>query len=178
MPQKSSITKLDPRIRAELDRLIREDGYTIDGLLAAIQALGGQASRSAVGRYAKNTEEQIARMKELNSIAQQWIGELKVSPEGDTGRMLSELLRTIIYQQMDKLSTSERTGAMDVMLISKALKDLAGTDKLTIERIEKIKQITRQEAAAAVDQVKKKGGLSDETAEAIRRQILGLPPTP
>lgn len=176
MVQKSTITKLDPRIRAEVDRLIREDGYTIDGLLEAIKALGGEASRSAVGRYAQNAEAQMERYRQAQEVAKVWIGKLTADPQGDVSRLLIEMCRTLAFQQIDKLSDSNTTGAMDVMLISKALKDLAGTDKLTVERIEKIKDIARveamREAAERASQFATTEGLSAEQAVKLRKSIL------
>ena len=53
MPPKSTIIRLPPEIRAEVDRLIREGAATTDEIVAALRELGAETSRSAVGRYAK-----------------------------------------------------------------------------------------------------------------------------
>lgn len=173
MPQKSSITKLDPRIRAELDRLIREGNYTIDSLVDALRSMGVDQKRSNVGRYAKNVEAQMARYREAQEVAKVWIGKLKEDPAGDVGRLLTEMLRTLAFDQVDRLAGSGDANSMDVMLLAKAIKDIAGTEKLTIERIQKIKEITRAEAAAAVKTVAKREGVSPETMEKITAAIAG-----
>lgn len=176
MPQKSSITKLDPRIRAAVDEQIQSGRYTTDSLLEAIQALGGAASRSAVGRYAKNAEAQMARYREAQEVAKTWIGKLNADPEGDVGRLLTEMLRMLAFEQVDKLSGSSAANTMDVMLLAKAIKDLANTDKLTLERIDKIKEMARKEAAEAVDRIAKSQpqGMTKEVRAMLRAEILGI----
>ena len=176
MPRKSTITKLDPRIRAAVDELIQGGRYTTDSLVEAITALGGQASRSAVGRYAQRAEQQMAAYREAQEVSKIWVGKLSADPNGDVGRLLTEMLRTLAFDQIGKRAESDKTNPMDVMLLAKALKDIAGTEKLTLERIETIKEMARKEAAEAIDRVAKAKpqGMTKEVRDALRREILGV----
>lgn len=167
--RKNTVVTLDPRIRESVDSAIREGRATIDEIVAIIHAMGGEASRSAVGRYKQQAESQMQKYREAQEIAKVWIGKLATDPEGDVGRLLSEMLRTAAFQTMGDM---EAAAPMDLMLLAKALKDLAGADKLTAERILKVRQEATKEAAAVAVKEAKGAGLSDEAAEAIRRKIL------
>jgi hypothetical protein len=63
---------------------------------------------------------------------------------------------------------------MDMMLLAKALKDMAGADKLTTERILKVRQDAAREAAEKVSVIGKAKGLSADTVAELRREILGV----
>lgn len=171
MSRKSSIKQLDPRIKAEVDAAIREDRATIDDIVAIIHALGGDASRSAVGRYKQRAEEQMKRYREAQEVAKVWIGKLQTDPEGDVGRLLAEMLRTTAFQTIGDI---DEATPQDIMFLGKALKDLASADTLTANRIMVVRREAAKEAAVVAVKEAKGAGLSDEAAELIRRKILGV----
>jgi hypothetical protein len=171
MARKSSIKELDPRIREAVDQAIREGRATIDDIVALIAQLGGEVSRSAVGRYKQRAENQMQKYREAQEVAKVWIGKLQADPEGDIGRLLAEMLRTVAFQSIGDM---EAASPMDMMLLAKALKDMAGADKLTAERILKVRQDAAREAAEKVSAVGKAKGLSAETVAELRREILGV----
>lgn len=169
--RKSSIKQLDPRVKSAVDAAIREDRATIDDIVAIIRELGGEASRSAVGRYKQKAEAQMARYREAQEIAKVWIGKLTTDPEGDVGRLLAEMLRTTAFQTMGDI---DEATPQDIMFLGKALKDLASADKLTADRILVVRREAAKEAAAVAVKEAKGAGLSDDAADLIRRKILGV----
>lgn len=169
--RKSSIKQLDPRIRAAVDAAIREDRATIDDIVAIIRELGGDASRSAVGRYKQKAEEQMVRYREAQEVAKVWIGKLQTDPEGDVGRLLAEMLRTTAFSTLGDIDAAS---PQDIMFLGKALKDLASADKLTADRIMVVRREAAKEAAAVAVKEAKGAGLSDEAADLIRKKILGV----
>lgn len=171
MPRKSSIKQLDPRIKSAVDSAIREDRATIDDIVAIIRELGGDASRSAVGRYKQKAEEQMVRYREAQEVAKVWIGKLQTDPEGDVGRLLAEMLRTTAFSTLGDI---EAASPQDIMFLGKALKDLASADKLTADRIMVVRREAAKEAAAVAVKEAKGAGLSDEAADVIRKKILGV----
>lgn len=171
MGRKSAITRLDPRIREAVDGAIREGRATIEDIVGLIREMGGQASASSVGRYKQNAEAQMARYREAQEIARVWVGKLQADPEGDVGRLLAEMLRTTAFQTLGGM---EAGAPQDVMFLAKALKDLASADKLTAERILKVRREMAQEAAEKAATVAKAKGLTRETVEELRRELLGL----
>lgn len=176
MTRKSTIKQLDPRIRAEVDAAIREDRATIDEIATLIHSLGGAASRSAVGRYKRNAEAQMARYREAQEVAKVWVGKLQTDPEGDVGRLLAEMLRTTAFTTLGDL---DEGSPQDVMFLAKALKDLAATDKLTADRI---LMVRREAAKEAGDKIKAVEGeiksgkrvLDMDTLKRIREEIYGI----
>ncbi len=70
---KSSVLMLEPRIKEAVDRAIREERATLDEIVAMIEQMGGEASRSAVGRYAKNAREKLEKFREAQQLASVWI---------------------------------------------------------------------------------------------------------
>lgn len=171
MSQKSAVQRLDPRIREAVDAAIREGRATIDEILAIIAAMGGEVSRSAVGRYKQKAESQMQRYREAQEVAKVWIGKLQAEPEGDVGRLLAEMLRTAAFQTLGDM---EAAAPEEIMLLAKAIKDLASADKLTAERILKARQEATREAAEAATAVAKSKGLSADTVAELRRHILGV----
>lgn len=171
MARKSSIVQMDPRIRAAVDAAIREGRATIADIVAIVDELGGVVSKSAVGRYKQQAEAQMARYREAQEVAKVWIGKLQADPEGDVGRLLAEMLRTTAFQTLGDI---EAGSPQDVMFLAKALKDLASADKLTADRILLVRREAAKDAAEKVSSVGKAKGLSAETVEALRKEILGV----
>jgi hypothetical protein len=58
--------------------------------------------------------------------------------------------------------------------LSRGLKELEAAEKLNAERTESIRKAALAEAAEAVEQTAKSNGLTAETIEKIKTQILGL----
>jgi hypothetical protein len=177
MANKSAIAKLDPRVREAVDTAIREGRATIDDLVVLISSYGAKASRSSVGRYVKNATEQLQRYREAQEVAKVWIGKLTDEPEGDVGRLLAEMLRTVAFQQIGEMS-GDAKGAkpkpMDIMLVAKALEHLAKSEKTAVDRAVKIRDEFAKKAADAAVKVGKSKGLSVDTIDEIKRSILGI----
>lgn len=178
MARKSSIRQLDPRLREAIDGLVRDGRHTLDDILAHLAQLnGGEApvSRSALGRYAQRAEEQMRRYREAREVAKVWVAKFESEPDGDVARLLPEMLRSVAFQTLGSMSErKEAADAEEVMLLAKAMKDLASADKLTAERILKIREEVAKKAAVEAVKTAKAQGLSDEAAELIRQKILGV----
>ncbi len=171
MGRQSSIKRLDPRVREAVDGAIREGRATIDSIVALLVGMGAEISRSAVGRYKQRAETQMQKYREAQEVAKVWIGKLQAEPEGDVGRLLAEMLRTVAYQSIGDL---ESATPQDMMFLARTLKDLAGADKLTAERILTIRQESIREAADKAATVAKAKGLSAATVAELRKEILGV----
>lgn len=173
MGRKSSIAKLPEAVRSAVDAAIREGRATIEEIVAMIREMGGSASASAVGRYKANAEEQMGRYREAQEVAKVWVERLGSEPEGDVARLLPEMLRTVAFGTIGSMD-GESAGPNEVMLLARAIKDLASADKLTAERILRVRREVADKAAVEAVKEAKRAGLSDEAAEAIKRKILGV----
>src|SRR5579872_7418740 len=92
---KSKIARLDAPIRNEVERCFR-DGCTIDEIVAKLRELGvADVSRSGVGRWVKNLDEQLKGYREVQSAAAAWIEQIGENPHGDVGRLAAEILKMV-----------------------------------------------------------------------------------
>lgn len=177
MPRKSSITRMDPRIREAVDAAIREGRATIEELVDLVNAKGGQISKSAMGRYRQGAEAQMARYREAQEVAKVWIGKLEADPNGDIGRLLPEMLRMVAFQQLADIDEDAEISAKELALLARAIKDAAGATKTSVE----VERLRRQikEAAEKVEAVENevrsgKRVLDADTLKRIREEIYGI----
>ncbi|WP_304308079.1 phage protein Gp27 family protein [Pseudacidovorax intermedius] len=173
--QPSSVTKLPPEIKEAVDAAIREGRATIADIVAMVRQMGGEVSESAAGRYVKNARERLEDYRQAQQVAAVWCDKIGKEPQGNVGRMILEMLRVIAYKSMGDLET---VSPEDLMFLSKAMKDLAGADKTMVDReinLLKLMAVKAQEVAASVEKTAKKAGLSDDTINTIKSQILGIP---
>jgi hypothetical protein len=95
--------------------------------------------------------------------------------------LLPEMLRTVAFQTLSTMGEADKPAkAMDVMLLAKALRDIAGTQKTNIDtelQLRKLRAETKAKAdaaAAAVEQMTRQAGMSEELVTTIRARILGV----
>ena len=72
MGRQSTIKQLPEEIRERVDRMVRDESWTIDEVNEAIAELGAAAARSAVGRYVKSAREQMETYRKAQQIAKTW----------------------------------------------------------------------------------------------------------
>lgn len=170
----SSITQLDPAIKSAVDTAVREGRATINEIVAMVNELGGDASRSAVGRYVKNARERMEDYRQATQIAAVWVDKLGKEPEGDVGRMLLEMLRVVAFKTIGDLDTATPE---DLMFLGKALKDFAGADKLAVDKEINIRKLIAARAEKVAGEIVKEGkkqGVTEETLQVWRNKVLGV----
>ena len=179
---RSSIDRLPDTLREAVDAAIA-DGATIDEITDRIRADGGDCSRSAVGRYAKTMRDLIRQQQETDRTVRAWAQELGERPEGDSGLLLIETLRTMVLATMAALSGRDEPASLqDLSRLSLILKRIEGTEKLRREReraAEKEKaaaEKAKAEEAKPGGGAERQGGLSAETVAAIREAVEGPRP--
>ena len=172
--RRSTIDTLDPRIQAEVNSAIKEGRASIDDIVDLIKGMGGDASRSAVGRYVKNQNDQLRKYREAQEVAKVWVDKLGNEPEGDVGRLIIEMLRVISFQTMSQMDSAEPE---QLMFLGHAIKNIAQADKLLVDREAAVRKMVAAQVAKAAEEVTKtvrKAGMSDETVDLIRSKILGI----
>lgn len=175
MAQKSNVEHYDPRVKAEVDRLIREGRATIDEIVAHVRKLGeDNVSRSGIGRYRKNALEQWKVFKEAQDMAKIWAGKMAEDPESDVGRLLSQTLRAIAYMQMNKMTEPGEIKTKEIAMLAGALRDISNADKIMVDREQKIRQAVIKEAIAAVETEAKAAGTDKTGIDLIKKRLLNL----
>lgn len=175
MGRRSSVARLDPRIRAAVDAAITEGRATIDELVALIAAHGGEASRSAVGRYRKSFEASLTRYREAQEVAGRWVQQFRADADGDVGRLLAEMLKTLAFQS---LADTETADPRDLMFLSNAVKNLASVDRIKAEAEAKARAEAKAAVGAAIERVAgeatRAGRIPAEALARIRAEVYGI----
>lgn len=179
----SKVDLLPDEIRSALHAMLRDKRHTQTDIREAVNELIDEhglsdelkLSRSGLNRYASQMEQVGSRIREAREVSKQWIAKLGTEPEGDVSRVLVEMVRTLAFDSVIKMSESGEP------LEPKFIKELA----IGIERLEKaasesqkreleIRKQIAAETADAVDNIVKQAGLTADTIADIKRQILGI----
>ena len=168
---RSSIDRLPTELREAVDAAIA-DGATTDEITARIRAGGGDCSRSAVGRYAKNMRKLIRQQHEADRAIEAWVRAIGECPEGHVGLLLIKSLRTMVLSTIGELSQREEAAStQDLVRLALVVRRIEGSETLRLER-------ERAAAKSAPGGAERQGGLSPETVAAIRAEVEGRPPPP
>jgi hypothetical protein len=185
MGRKSTISRLDPQIKAYIEAMLATGSQTLDELLTdlherfpAAAYTGSLPSRSAVGRYGQKLERRLSAIRastEAAKIIQAQGGDSSdARSEALTALIQTELFEAILdLQENDDpdMDPGERVG-----MLSAAAKNIATLTRSSVGLKQfQAKVLERTQAAAAnVEKIAKKGGLSAEASAELRREILGI----
>jgi len=178
MGRKSSIKRLPPEIRAEIDRLLMPGTMTYDELLAKLRGMGvTEVSRSALHRYGASFEQVAKALREKREIARAMVAEL--GEEADISPILIEQLHTILFRlQTEAMSKEGEEGGgisvKDLRALATTVRQLSLATRDQVKLRAEIRQQLAKEMAEGAEKVAKSEGLSAETIEKIKRQFLGL----
>ncbi|HLW71362.1 MAG TPA: phage protein Gp27 family protein [Candidatus Binataceae bacterium] len=175
MPVRSTIKTLLPdEVRAELDRrLVASEFSDYDGLIEWLREKGFVISHSALGRYSMQFERKLTAIKMASEQARAFV-EADPDMTGAMGDALVRLLQQKIFELLLEAQEIGDTG--DLAKLARAISQLG---RVTIRQREWSETI-RERLEAQKTAVGKKigamrgegGGLSDETADAIRRALF------
>jgi hypothetical protein len=175
--------ELEPRLKKAADAAIRR-GATVDRLVDVLNALvpagDDPISRSGAHRYLKKFKPVMAKNAEAREIAKVWVEEFGKEPEGDIGQLLPQMLHAVAFSQVNMmanetpdLSGKEGVSPRHVAMLAAAIKDIASAQKITAERILKVRKETAEKAATAVEKVAKASGMTKDTIEKLRAAVIG-----
>ena len=166
--------------RDRLEELLREDKHTLDEMVALIKTEFPEAevSRSGIHRYESGIREFTERMHELETSAKVIAEKYGKNAGDDTSTMLANAMVVLATDTVMKLSASGDAKLDEVRKASQIAKNAQETKRVSLHVRKQIEAEAREklqrEQSAALDKVVSTSGLSAETADAIRRQILGI----
>jgi hypothetical protein len=174
----SSIDKLDQPVRAEINRLRVDKGYTIEQIVEFLKTMDVSISKSAMGRHVKKIEEVGRRIREARAVAEGIAPTIADKDDGQLINMNVELLQGTVMRILSATEDGDdvQLSAKDAMMVARALESGASASKINADRVLKIRQETAKSAAKEVVSALKKTapGLSKETVAEIRRAVLGV----
>jgi len=171
MAPRSKISKLPNTVKDWLDKALAGNGFADYELLAAeLKERGYDISKSAIHRYGQEFE---ARLGALRMASEQAKAIVQSSPddEGAVSEALMRLVQEKLFQTL--LACQGPDENIDLAKVAKAVADLT---RATVSQKKWQAEVRAKAvvAADAVEAIAKKGGLSAEAMDQIRRGILGI----
>ena len=187
MGRKSVISAMPPEIKAKLDELLSNPAYTqaqvTDWMNAFLKehAQPEVMTERIVNRYAASMQDILAKKRDTDQVVKAWVGQMGDIPDGDFGRAIVEILRTLSFELNMKLHEQMRTADDEELFgFIKMFKEMA----FSVEKLEKaasenekraaqIRTKPREEAAEELTEGLKSQGISQDVEDSIRRILLG-----
>lgn len=177
---KSSIKTLPPKLLEQLQDWLRDPRITqveaTERLNELLEEIGEKPrSKSAVNRYAVQMNEIGEKIQQSRDIAEMWVGKFGNAPQGKVGTMLNEIVRNLVFTTSIKLSEiDEIVDPKSLKELAHALEKLENSATINEKRQREIEKAVLMKAAEEAEQVISQAGLSNETADEIKRRILGI----
>lgn len=181
MPRPSSIDQLPPDIREALHALLRDPRVTqldacqrVNALLKQ-EGIDQKLSKSAVNRYSQRYENVREKLVQSREVSQMLVGSLGNQPQGEIGKLLNEVIRTMAYETTMTFIDSEETVSPKIIKeLSLAIKHLEDAASVNERREREIRKQVALDAANSAEKVAKAAGFTQESIDEIRADILGL----
>lgn len=178
----SKIDLLPQDIRDLLHKLLRDKRHTQEDIREAVNELIDQnglgeemkLSRTGLNRYASRMEEVGARIRQAREVSEVWVAKLGEAPTSDVGKMVHEMVRTIAFDQVMDIDTTKKMSPKELNQWALFAQRIEQAAMISHKREKEIRSAFASEAVAATDRVLKSAGLSKETADEIKRSILGI----
>lgn len=171
MGKKSTVETLPKEVKEWLDRALVESNFSGYKLLAEeMKARGYEISKSAIHRYGQDFED---RLKTLKMVTEQARAVVQAAPDEDgaVNDALVRLTQEKLFGVLMEIEVDPET--VDLAKLAKAVAELGKTSVMQKRWLSEVR--AKAEAAAAnVEKIAKKGGLSSASVEQLRREILGI----
>ncbi len=172
---------MPPALKAELDRLLREN-FTLDQVLAHLGKLGGDESlpsRSSIGRYAKTFEAIAERMRRSQEITDRLVEAAGPSiADGKGFQVLVQGFQSLAFDFLANVGEGQTLDAENLSFFARSLSSLAGAQKSDADRTFKIEERAakkaREEAAVNAVTAARAVGLTADKVKQIERAVLGV----
>lgn len=185
MAKRSKFNQLPEPVKAEIVRLWSSNRYPLDELLERLRLLDGDVSRSGLHRglkeYAKTTERYRKAQEYANHIMDK-----AQAGDADMTQLLSQLVKSQAFHTLHAIAEAEvatvdeegntnlATNPMGLMLLAKMVEHVSRADKNNLEFRKKIEDEAKAMAADAMESVAIEAGLSKDTIQKFRANILGI----
>lgn len=180
MARASTIEQLPADILEQLQELLRDPRVTQLEATAQINAVLEQqghdtVSKSAVNRYSVKMEEVGAKLQQSREMAKMWIGKLGAAPQGQVGKLVNEIIRTMAFDTAMHMSEGDEPVPPKLLSqLALAVQRLESAANMNEEREKQIRKEMALEAAEAAAESMAGQGLSQSAIDTIKRDILGI----
>ena len=183
MGQKSAVDKLPEPLRKRLIELLNRPDVTQLEIVDAINAEAGEPliSKSSLNRYALRMKKFAEKNRQAREVAEAYLEKYGSDTRNKLGKVVNEQIRLVAFDLICELEELKEAAEVDPKLmtevifkVSRGLKELEHAEKLNAEREDAIKELILKEAAAKVEAVGKKKGVSKEAMETILAEVFRI----
>lgn len=192
MPRRSTVDKLSPEVRAQLrgwlqdPRLSQIEVTARTNELLTELGLPERVTKSSVNRAALRWEKVDSRIRQQREVSEMFIAKVGAAPQGQSGLMINEILRTLAYDLTEKLIDidleNEETNLPAVIDQVKALaltmQRLESAATNNVKREAEIRKQERdkalQDAANVIGKEASAQGMDEAQADFWMKKILGV----
>jgi hypothetical protein len=174
MPRKPKITRLEPRARAHIERLLREDRLTLDEMLADIgkHFPAARVSRSAVHRYRQSVKQVGERMRAQDAAARAIVAELGESPDERAGALLVQTVTAMATDVVLRASENEELPVDDARALARMVKDTIDARSKSLKEREAIEKAAREKLVREQKEKLDALGKSGEVDPAVLARVI------
>ena len=179
MARRSRIETMPEEVRRWLERALIEANFSgYDQLAALCKEKGLVLSRSAIGRYGEKIQRRFSAIK-ASTEAARMLTEGAADDQDARSEAVIALVQTELFESIVNLQEAGDEGMSDadrITLLSKAAKNIATLARasVTLKRFQSEVRAKVQVVAESAAAVARKGGLTVDAVESIRREILGI----
>ena len=183
MGQKSAVDRLPEDLRKKLIELLNCPDVTQLEIVDAINAEAGEPliSKSSLNRYAVRMKKFAEKNRQAREVAEAYLEKYGSDTRNRLGKVVNEQVRLVAFDLISELEELKEESEVDPKLmtevifkVARGLKDLEQAEKLNAEREDEIRKTVLAEAAAKVEEVGKKKGVSKEAMEAIFAEVFRI----
>ena len=170
--QRSKIELLPDAVLNELnERLVKGRFSGYEELAAWLQEQGFEIGKSSLHRYGQKFEDKLAALKIATDQARAVVN---ASPDDDGA--MNEALMRLIQEKLFSILRDMNVDPKKINIASlvRAVAEFTRANVAHRKYREHVRDRSKA-AAASVEKIAKKGGLSKGAVEEIRREILGIP---
>ena len=178
MPKRSTVKGLPQAVKDWLDAALVENNFSgYRELEEELRARGFDISKSAVHRYGQALERRLASIR-ASTEAARVISENISNEKGAQSDAILEMIQSEVFQALMQLEEIKQEDdpmkrLFALSFVGKNISPLI-TAGVNLKKYQAAIKAKAQAAAQEVEKLVKKGGLSDDTADRIRQQILGI----
>lgn len=183
----SFLKKISPEARQYLEKLLREDRYTIDDLFEMFsnEYPDEAPARSTIGRTKKKWDAHSKKMREIAAASEALVAELGEDTDDKAGAFMVQGITTLInHLVLDQLHNEDDPEApiqlsiKDALSLAKASRELTSARGMSIDQRQKIERIAREklreEQEKNLDDAVASKGMTEEQAMFWREKVLGV----
>lgn len=178
MPRQSNIDKLPAELRQTLDKLLLDNNFgSYTAIADYFKERGYSLSKSSVHRHGQKLDRRLQAIKASTDAAKLLAEQVEDTENHLSGSVIS-LVQSELFETLLNLQDAdvEDDPAERMKLLSNAAKSIAEVSRASIANKKWQVEVRAKAEVAAhkVADIARKGGLSADTAETIRREILGI----